>query len=70
MTKCPDLKNCVWFFYVIQKYLFIFGAVMSMKKNHYLKKYTMLYVVLFGYERGVAHWICSHVWLWEKTITL
>jgi hypothetical protein len=29
----------------------------------------MLYVVMFGYGKGLAHWICNHIWLWEKTIT-
>jgi hypothetical protein len=58
------------FFYVIQTILFIFGMVMSVKKNNYLKNYTLFYVILIGYGKGVAHWICSHVWLWEKTITL
>jgi hypothetical protein len=32
-------------------------------KNSYFKKYTMLYVVLFGYGRGATHWICSLVCL-------
>ncbi len=30
----------------------------------------MSYVVMFDYGRGLAHYICNHVWLWEKTNTL
>jgi hypothetical protein len=28
----------------------------------------MLHVIMYGYGKGPIHWICNHVWLWEKTI--
>jgi hypothetical protein len=67
VTKCPVLKKCVRFFYIIQmNFLCGYGH----GKKQFKKKGTMLYVIIFDYGRGPAHWICSHVWLWESTITL
>jgi hypothetical protein len=56
MIECSDLKKCVQFFYVIQKKLFIFGIVMSVKKKQLFKK---LHNVL-----------CNLDWLWERSSTL
>jgi hypothetical protein len=41
--------------------------VWAWEKTITQKKGTMSYVIMFGYGKGLAHYMCSHVWLWERT---
>jgi hypothetical protein len=64
-------KMCAIFLYDSNLFFSFFSFVQFWAwKKYIFKKYTMLYVAMFGYGEGLARWICNHVWLWEKTITL
>jgi hypothetical protein len=65
MIEHPVLKKYVQSFHIIQMKSFFWCVVMRMgKSNNPKKKNTMSYVVMFGYEKGLAHCMYSHVWLW------
>jgi hypothetical protein len=72
MTKRPVLKKYVQSFHIMQNkifysFFFCVCSVMGMGQSNNPKKEekgTMSYVVMFGYGKGLAHCMCSHVWLW------
>jgi hypothetical protein len=64
MIEHPVLKKYVQSFHIIQMKSLFFCVVMGMGKSNNIKKSTMSYVVMFGYGKGLAHCMCSHVWLW------
>jgi hypothetical protein len=54
MTKRPVFKKCVQFFYIIQTKSF-FVCCYGCGKKHNQKIITMLYVVMFGDWKELAH---------------
>jgi hypothetical protein len=59
-----SVKKYVWSFHIIQSKPFFLCAIMGMGKSNNKKKGAVSYVVMFGYGKGLAHCMCSHVWLW------